>query len=147
MGNRIILDTNVLLKLVNREPGFESVVKILDRVEDGEVNAYLSAVTIAELAVGYYLSGDEAGLKDFLLHVRSRNNYSVVDVDIELGMLAGKIRASTGLRLPDAIIAASGIISEADFVITGDTNFRQASSFISPITPEEYSTRNSNESS
>ncbi|MBD3207744.1 PIN domain-containing protein [Candidatus Bathyarchaeota archaeon] len=51
-----------------------------------------------------------------------RNNYSIVYVNIELGELAGKIRASTGLRLPDAIIVATGIITEADWVITEDTH-------------------------
>jgi predicted nucleic acid-binding protein len=59
-------------------------------------------------------------------------------VNLELGELAGKIRASTGLRLPDAIIVATGIITEADWVITEDTHFKQASSYISPIMPDEY---------
>ena len=147
MGNRVVLDTNILLKVVNKESGYASVVKILDQVDKGNINAFLSAVTIAEVAVGYYRSGDEAGLKDFLLHIRSHNKYSVVEVDMELGELAGKIRASTGLRLPDAIIAASGMISEANWVITEDTHFKQASSFVSPITPDEFVNMNRCETS
>jgi hypothetical protein len=47
-----------------------SVVKILENVYKGKVDAYLSASTIAEIAVDYYLSGDEERLEDFLLHTR-----------------------------------------------------------------------------
>lgn len=138
MGPRVILDTNVLLKVYNREPGHESVVEILDQVETGKTMAAISTVTIAEVAVGYHTSGDEAGLKNFILRLRSTGEYTIVDVDIELAGLAGKIRAKTGMRLPDAIIAASGVISGASHVITEDKKFKKASSFIASLTPEEF---------
>ena len=138
MGPRVILDTNVLLKVYNREPGHESVVEILDQVETGKTMAAISTVTIAEVAVGYHTSGDEVGLKNFILRLRSTGEYMIVDVDIELAGLAGKIRAKTGMRLPDAIIAASGVISGASHVITEDKKFKKASSFIASLTPEEF---------
>lgn len=138
MGPRVILDTNVLLKVYNREPGHEIVVEILDQVETGKTMAAISTVTIAEVAVGYHTSGDEAGLKNFILRLRSTGEYTIVDVDIELAGLAGKIRAKTGMRLPDAIIAASGVISGASHVITEDKKFKKVSSFIASLTPEEF---------
>ncbi len=138
MGQRVILDTNVLLKVYNREPGHESVVEILDQVETGKTMAAISTVTIAEVAVGYHTSGDEAGLKDFILRLRTTGEYAIMEVDIESAELAGEIRAKTGMRLPDAIIAASGVISGASHVITEDKNFRKASSFIASLTPEEF---------
>lgn len=138
MGPRVILDTNVLLKVYNREPGHESVVEILDQVETGKTMAVISTVTIAEVAVGYHTSGDEAGLKNFILRLRSTGEYTIVDVDIELAGLAGKIRAKTGMRLPDAIIAASGVISGASHVITEDKKFKKASFFIASLTPEAF---------
>ena len=138
MGPRVILDTNVILKVYNREPGHESVVEILDQVETGKTMAAISTVTIAEVAVGYHTSGDEAGLKDFILRLRTTGEYAIMEVDIESAELAGEIRAKTGMRLPDAIIAASGVISGASHVITEDKNFRKASSFIASLTPEEF---------
>lgn len=138
MGPRVVLDTNVLLKVYNREPGHEKVVEILDQVEAGKTLAAISTVTIAEVSVGYYLSGDEAGLKSFLLRLRSAGEYTIVDVDADLADLAGKIRAETGMRLPDAIIAASAVTSGSSHVITEDNNFKKASSFIASHTPEEF---------
>ena len=124
--------------MYNREPGHEIVVEILDQVETGKTMAAISTVTIAEVAVGYHTSGDEAGLKDFILRLRTTSEYAIMEVDIESAELAGKIRAKTGMRLPDAIIAASGVISGASHVITEDKNFRKASSFIASLTPEEF---------
>lgn len=141
MGPRVILDTNVLLKVYNREPGHEAVVEILDQVESGGATAAVSTVTIAEVAVGYHTSGDEAGLKDFILRLRSTAEYTIVDVDTGLAELAGKIRAETGMRLPDAIITASGVLSGASYVITEDKQFTKASAFIASLTPEEYLNR------
>ena len=138
MGPRVVLDTNVLLKVYNRESGYEGVVEILDQVESGKATATISTVTIAEVAVGYHTSGDEAGLKDFILRLRSTGQYAIVDVDTELAELAGKIRAKTGMRLPDAIIAASGVISGASHVITEDKQFIKVSAFIASLSPDEF---------
>lgn len=138
MGPRVVLDTNILLKVYNREPGYEGVVEILDQVESGKAAATISTVTIAEVAVGYHTSGDEAGLKNFILRLRSTGEYAIVDVDTELAELAGKIRAKTGIRLPDAIIAASGMISGASHVITEDKQFTKASAFIASLAPDEF---------
>ena len=138
MGPRVVLDTNVLLKVYNRESGYEGVVEILDQVESGKATATISTVTIAEVAVGYHTSGDEAGLKNFILRLRSTGEYAIVDVDTELAELAGKIRAKTGMRLPDAIIAASGVISGASHVITEDKQFIKVSAFIASLSPDEF---------
>lgn len=138
MGPRVILDTNVLLKVSNREPGYEIAVEILDRVESGEATAAISTITIAEVAVGYYTSGDEAAFKDFLLSLRSTAGYTIVGLDTSVAELAGKIRAITGLRLPDAIIAASGVSSGASHVITEDKQFKKAFDIIASLTPDEF---------
>ena len=138
MGQEVVLDTNVLLKVYNREPGYEGVTEILDSVDQGEVTAVVSAITVAEIAVGYHMSGDERGLKAFVLHLRSSGNYVTVDVDVELAELAGRIRAETGLRLPDAIIAATGVTAGASQVITEDKQFKKVSAFIPSLTPDEF---------
>ena len=51
---------------------------------------------------------------------------------------AGKIRAETGIRLLDAIIAASGLLIGASHVITEDKLFEKASRYIASIAPDEF---------
>ena len=62
-----------------------------------------------------------------------------MDVNVSIADEAARIRAQTGLKLPDAIIAATGTIGKAKYVITNDTKaFKKASKVIEVRTPEEF---------
>jgi predicted nucleic acid-binding protein len=86
---------------------------------------------------GYYVSGEEREKDEFLTHILSSPNYRVVEVTVSIADEAGRIRASTGLRLPDALIFASGLREKADFLITYDESLRKADSLIRTVTAEE----------
>jgi len=139
MALKVVLDTNIFLHVINREePFFDSSRTLLDLVDDGRLFGVVSAVSIAELSVGYYAAGDEAGLRRFLLHLLSSENYQLVDVDSSVAELAGKIRNETGLRLPDAFIVASGLKVGAGLVVTIDGEFKKAERILKSATPSEF---------
>ncbi|MBN2334369.1 PIN domain-containing protein [Candidatus Bathyarchaeota archaeon] len=139
MAETVVLDTNVFLNVINREePMFASSSRLLDLVDEGRVRAVVSTVTLAELSTGYYVVGDEKGWKALLLHMLSSEHYSVVDVDVNVTDRAGRVRAETGLRMPDSIIVASGLVNNAGYVVTHDEEFNKASSRIQSITSEEF---------
>jgi len=139
MAETVVLDTNVFLNVINREePMFASSSRLLDLVDEGRVRAVVSTVTLAELSTGYCGVGDEKGWKALLLHLLSSEYYSVVDVDVNVADRAGRVRAETGLRMPDSIIVASGLLNDAGYVVTHDEEFNKASSHIQPITSEEF---------
>ena len=138
MAQRVIIDTNVFLNVINREePHFNPSTELLDLVDAGEVKAVVSVITIAELSTGFYLMGDDRGRREFLLHIMSSENYKVAPVDVGVADSAGKIRAETGLRLPDSIIVSSGLRERADLIVTHDEGFKVAGEYIESVTPEE----------
>ncbi|MBA7473978.1 PIN domain-containing protein [archaeon] len=138
MAQRVIIDTNVFLNVINREePLFGPSKELLDLVDAGEVKAVVSVITIAELSTGFYLMGDERGRKEFLLHVMSSEDYKVAPVDVGVADSAGRIRAETGLRLPDSIIVSSGLKERVDLIVTHDEGFKVAGEYIASATPEE----------
>lgn len=138
MAPKVVLDTNVFLNVINREePHYGPSKELLDLVDAGEARAIVSVITIAELSTGYHLVGDESGRKEFMLHLLSSENYEVADVDVGVADSAGRIRAETGLRLPDSIIVASGLREGADLIVTRDEEFLKASEYLKPATPEE----------
>lgn len=138
MAPRVILDTNIFLNVINREePHYGSSRELLDLIDAGEVEAVVSVITIAELSTGYYLAGDERGRREFLLHLLSSENYVVAEVDVGVADSAGRIRAETGLRLPDSIIVASGLREDVDLIVTHDEEFSKASKCLKSIMPEE----------
>ena len=138
MAPRVILDTNVFLNVINREaPHYGSSKELLDLIDAGEVKAVVSVITIAEMSTGYYLAGDERGRREFLLHLLSSENYDVTAMDVGVADSAGRIRAETGLRLPDSIIVASGLRERVDLIVTHDEGFREASRYLKSTTSEE----------
>jgi len=138
MAQRVIIDTNVFLNVINREePNFGPSKELLDLVDAGEVKAVVSVITIAELSTGFYLMGDERGRREFLLHIMSSEDYKVAPVDVGVADKAGRIRAETGLRLPDSIIVSSGLKERVDLIVTHDEGFKAAEEYITSATPEE----------
>ena len=139
MALKAVLDTNIFLNVINQEePFFSDSRALLDLVDDGRFFGVVSTISVAELSVGYYAAGDEAGLRRFLLHLLSSENYQLVDVDSNVAELAGKIRNETGLRLPDALIIASGLKAGADRVVTGDEEFKRAEKILKSVSPSEF---------
>ena len=135
-----VIDTNVFLNVKNKEqPYFNYSKSVLDSIDDGRNKAFLSTVVIAEICSGYYLTREIEEKEEFLLHVLSSQNYEVVDVSISIADEAARIRSETGLKLPDAIIVATGIIEKTKYVVTNDTDsFRKASKAIEVRTPREF---------
>ncbi len=139
MALKAVLDKNIFLNVINRKnPFFNDSRALLDHIDDGRLPGVVSTITVTELSAGYYAAGDETGLKSFPLHILSSENYKMIDVDSSVAELAGKIRAESGLRLPDELIVASGLKAGASSVITCDAEFRKTEKTLKNLSPSEY---------
>jgi predicted nucleic acid-binding protein len=96
---------------------------------------------VAEVCVGYFQAGDELGRTEFTDHVRGGGVYEVCPFDLELAIATARVRAQTGLRIPDAAIVASGIQTGATLVVTHDEKFEKARSLIEPVSAAELISR------
>jgi predicted nucleic acid-binding protein len=133
-----VVDTNIFLNVKNmEEPYYEPSRRVLDLVDEGRIKAIVSVVSIAELCAGYYSAGDERGKRELLTHLLSSEGYAIVDIDVKLADAAGRIRAETGLRLPDAIIVASGRHGGAAYIVTHDEEFVKADRYLEPVTSQD----------
>lgn len=139
MAERIILDTNIFLNVSNKEENFyASSTKLLDLVDSGKVEAIVSMITIAELSTGYRISGEEKKWKKTLVHLLSSENYIVVDMDVNVADKTGEIRSKTRFTMPDAIVVASGLIHNAGYIVTNDSDFSRIVKDLEVATPSEY---------
>jgi len=138
MGVTAVLDTNIFLNVKNQEgPYLEPSRWVLDAVDDGRIQAVVSVVSIAEICSGYYSAEDEGGKQEFITHLVSSKGFTIVELDLKLADTAGMIRAETGLRLPDAIIVASGLAKGASYIVTHDEEFKRAERYLAAVTSKE----------
>lgn len=110
-GNNILLDSNIVLYLLNGE---ETLIPLLE-----EKQLYVSFITQIE-TLGYKgISEEDAqNIKSFL------SQCVIVDVNPVIKDYTIRLRQEYSLKLPDSIIAATSLYLNAP-IITADTDFKK----------------------
>ncbi len=138
MAVRVSIDTNIFVSVKNREEPYCGPSRaVLDMADEGTLEGVVSTVVVAEICSGYHTAGELKEKDEFLTHILTSPNYVVAEVSVDVADEAGRIRAETGLKLPDALIVASGLKMKADYLITYDESLREADSYIEAITAGE----------
>ena len=138
MALRFSVDTNIFLNVKNKEePYYRYSKKILGLVDDGEAEGVVSTMVVAELCAGYHEFNELIEKEEFLTQLRTNPNYKIVNLDLEVAEEAGRIRALTHLRLPDAILVASSLIADAGILVTHDDQLAKAQPLLRVISAEE----------
>ena len=108
-GNNLFIDTNIILYLLN---GDKTLVNLLDKK-----TWYLSFITELELLGFKQLDeAEEKTIRELL------EQCMIIDINPPIKRKAIQIRRSTGLKLPDCIIASSAMYLDMP-LITTDKDF------------------------
>lgn len=117
-----VIDTNVFIGVINKEKNSIQSKTILDWIDGGIVKGVVSTVVLAELCSGYENSKEK---DEFLAHVLGSPNYQIVGVTVPVALEGARLRLEREIKLPDALILASGLKSKATFLVTNDDNLRK----------------------
>lgn len=133
---KIVLDTKLFIKLFAKEEGWETIQKILSKIEDGEIEAAISVVTLTEI---YYKYLHEKRLD--LASTRTEElRYAVylkkLEIDEEAAIKAGEFKGKYSVPIADAYIAAAAYF-EASTVISDDPDFKKIQE-IKALTEKEF---------
>jgi len=113
----MLIDTNIFVDhLRNYKPAVHFCESIAERDD-----IIFSAITETEFLIGKV--NDDAMKREKLLHFLNRWNKKVVDNPISL--LAGDMGRKYGLAVPDAIIAATALINNAELMTKNTRDFRK----------------------
>jgi predicted nucleic acid-binding protein len=112
-GNNILLDTNILIYLLN---GDNNLVNILS-----ENNCYISFVTELELLSYYHTTSELKIIKSLL------NELTIIDINQLIKKYVIEIRISNKIKLPDCIIAATSKYLKIP-LFTSDLDFEKVKS-------------------
>jgi predicted nucleic acid-binding protein len=110
-GTNILLDTNIVLYLLNGE---ETLIPLLD-----EKNLFLSFITQLELLGNRHLKP-----KDILKIKQFISECTVIDITPAIKELVINIRQKYNLKLPDCIIIATSLWLNMP-LITADHDFKK----------------------
>ena len=121
---KVVLDTKPLIKLFAKEEGWETVQKILSKVEAEEIEATISVVTLTEI---YYKYLQEK--RADLAKIRSEElRYAVyirkLEINEEVAIKAGEFKGKYNVSIADAFIAAAAYF-EGSIIISDDADFKR----------------------
>jgi len=120
-GALLLLDSAPLIFLLEGRAGFaERYQPLLDAQAAGKVRFAVSAVTVIEVLAGPLQKRQEALAARYQ---RLMESWLVVALDADVAASAARIRATEGLRLPDAVQVASAIAVQAHALVTHDRDF------------------------
>ena len=122
---------------MNKEANFHSCELIFDSIENQQFNAAISTIVVAEVLVGFYQSNNLSEKEKFLKKIQIY--YEILPVSFQISEKGAEIRAKKGLKLPDALIYASGLAAKADLLISNDNPLGKKAS-LPVFTPEEFVT-------
>jgi len=136
---RIVLDTKPLIKLFAKEEGWETVQKILTHVEDGEIEAAISVVTLTEIYYKY-LQEKRADLARIRIEeLRYAVYVKKLNINEEAAIKAGEFKGKYNVPVADAFIAAAAYFEDST-VISDDADFKRIAE-IKTLTEKEFLSR------
>ena len=114
----IVIDTDILVDYFRK---YEKSEKFLDNLKKEETIVYFSAITETELISGSECSKSE--IKARVLHFLS--NFTKIQVDNQIAVKAGDYRRVYGMRIPDALIAATAYATKSSLITRNIKDFER----------------------
>ena len=109
---KVMIDTNIVIYFLEGNEIFGNISKdVFSIVEKGKAKGFISVVTAAEILVKPMKLRTNLLIDRITRFLNTFPNLSLVDIDKTIAMEAAKIRSKTGLKMPDALIISSAIVT------------------------------------
>jgi len=124
-GQRLYLDANLFIYALKEvEPWAEVTTRLLSAIDAGECSAVTSELALAECLVKPMELGRADVVQQYLSFLQTRRSLTIVPVTRDILIEAARLRATTRLKLPDAIHAATALRQSCTLFVTNDERFR-----------------------
>ena len=122
----IALDTSVLIYQLDKNARYFSLSDfVFAWLERPGNSAITSTLSMTELLVPAYREGDEHRLKAYKGLLSTYPGLSWIPPDHGIAGIAARLRASYGLKTPDAIQAATAVNTQTRGFVTNDPVYRR----------------------
>jgi predicted nucleic acid-binding protein len=122
----LFLDTAPVIYYVEENTQYLTTVEIVfNRIQNGEIMAVASPVTLAESLVIPYRLGQTELQQEYTDLILSNNRIFWVEINGDMTVKASQIRAKYNLKLPDAFQVAVALASGCEALLTNNGAFRR----------------------
>ncbi|WP_056180068.1 type II toxin-antitoxin system VapC family toxin [Pseudorhodoferax sp. Leaf267] len=116
-----MVDSAPLIYLLDDHPVLApQFAGLFEAYEQGALHIAISTMAVAEVLAGPFKHGQDALAKRY---EKTLSGFEVVPVSQEIAVTAARLRAGSGLRLPDALQAATALEIGAVALVTHDRDF------------------------
>jgi predicted nucleic acid-binding protein len=132
-GERLLVETSTFIAhITGDEPISAMATEVIDGcVAGGRNEGVISAVSLGELLVHPHRVGGRAP-RDVVDVVWNLDGLTVKSVDDLIAIEAARARALTGMRMSDAFILATGVLTSCDVLVTNDLRMASAARLAVP---------------
>lgn len=124
----LFLDTAPVIYLVEAHPVYFAVVKaIFDLIDQGNIAAVTSPVTLAECLVHPIRANNAKLEQDFSDLITEGTNTSFTLLDADIAHKAASLRANYNLTLTDAFQVSAALASGCNAFLTNDVTLKRVS--------------------
>jgi predicted nucleic acid-binding protein len=124
-GDTCYLDTNIWIYALEGFPAYApTLTELLTQIDQGNLQAITSELTLAETLVRPLQLGNQQQQLMYQQAIANAPHLSVIPVRRDLLIQAAKLRATTKLKLPDAIHAATVLGTHCTSFLTNDPQFK-----------------------
>lgn len=124
-GALVYLDTNILLYALEGYPAFiQDLTQLFQSIDRGDLMAVTSELSLAEALVKPIKEQNLAQQATYKQTIRNSRKLSVIPVRREVLIQAAELRAAVNLKLPDAIHAATALLTQCSTFLTNDQRFQ-----------------------
>lgn len=117
----LALDTMVFSYHLSDHPRYAPLTRaVLEAIESGQVAGLTTTITLAEVLTTPAQAGDRRAMQDYELYLTHFPHLRLVPLDTALARETALVRATSGLRTPDAIQVAAARLAGADAIVTND---------------------------
>ena len=122
----VVIDTMVFIYLFEDHSNFADICESLfDQIRVGVFTAIITPITAAELLVKPLRKRRLSIADKYRNAIRHMPNISDIEFDVEIGFMAGSLRAKYGLPFPDMFQVAAAMSQPANAIITNDREIRR----------------------
>ncbi len=122
-----MFDTAPLIYFIEEHETFGNVIDEIFKIirDDDNYYAFSSVITLTEVLTQPLKEAKKDIVEKYRQFLLNSNNFILYSVDSIIAEKAAKLRASYGVKTPDAIQLAIGIENDGTLFITNDENLKK----------------------